>query len=282
MGKARSTKAAAAARRRAAQLRIEQQRRSRRRRQTVIYGAVAAVFCVALGIAFVVQHAATAKTPNLVPISSVADTTGGLPSADAMAIPIGRSDAPVTLTVYDDFRCTACRAFHTVYQPALDQLVAAGTLKILVHPVTLVDSNLAGTSGSLRAGNAAACAQDAGHFAAYRDLLYVRQPAEDNDAYASNRTLITLAGQIPGLATSTFESCVNSARYDPWVKRNYANLAQISGSRVATPTLYLNGRRYVPSAASTQVAARAALVSAVETLAAASHPTASAPATPTR
>lgn len=276
MGKARSTKAAAA-RRRAAQIRIEQQRHARRRRQAVIYGVVAATLALAVGIAFAVQRATAPKTPNLVPISSAADTTGGLLAADAMAIPIGRSDAPVTLTVYDDFRCTACRAFHTLYQPALDELVTAGKLKILVHPVTLVDSNLAGTSGSLHAGNAAACAQDAGHFAAYRDLLYARQPTEGNDAYASNQTLITLAKQVPGLDTSAFESCVNSTRYGPWVKRNHANLVQISGNQVSTPTLYLNGRRYVPSDAPTEAAARAALVTAVETLAAASHPTASAP-----
>lgn len=281
MGKPRSAKAAAA-RQRAAQIRIEQQRHARRRRQAAIYGLVAATLALTVGIAFAVQHATAPKTPNLVPISSAADTTVGLAAADAMAIPIGRADAPVTLTVYDDFRCTACRAFHTVYQPALDQLVAAGTLKILVHPVTLVDSNLPGTSGSLRAGNAAACAQDAGHFAAYRDLLYARQPTEDNDAYASNQTLITLARQIGGLDTTTFESCVNTARYDPWIKRNYANLAHISGNQVSTPTLYLNGRRYVPPTASTEAAARAALVTAVETLAAASHPATSAPANSTR
>lgn len=267
MGKSRSTNTAAA-RRRAQQLRVEQQRRTRRRRQAVIYGAVTATLALALAIAFAVQHATAAKTPNLVPVSSMADTTGGLPAADAMAIPIGRTDAPVTLTVYDDFRCTACRAFHTVYQPALDQLVASGKLKILVHPVTLVDSNLAGTSGSLHAGNAAACAQDSGHFSAYRDLLYTRQPTEDNDAYASNQTLITLARQVPGLDTTSFESCVATGRYDPWVKRNYANLAQISGNQVSTPTLYLNGRRYVPPAAQSEAAARAALVTAVETLAA--------------
>lgn len=280
MSKPRSTKAAAA-RRRAAQLHIEQQRRARRRRQAVIYGAVAAALAVALGTAFAVQSATSAKTPDFVPISSVADTTGGLSAADAMAIPIGRTDAPVTLTVYDDFRCTACRAFHAIYQPALDQLVAAGTLKILVHPVTLVDSNFAGTSGSLHAGNAAACAQDAGHFAAYRDLLYTHQPAEDNDAYASDQTLITLAGQVPGLDTPAFESCVKTTRYAPWIERNYANLAQISGNRVATPTLYLNGRRYILTNASTEDAARAVLVTAVETLAA-PHPAGPAPATSTR
>lgn len=242
----------------------------------LVYGSTAAALMLALGIALIVQHANTPKTPTAVPTGAMADTTGGVAAADAMAIPIGRADAPVTLTVYDDFRCSACRAFHTTYQPALDHLVAAGTLKILVHPVTLIDADLAGTSGSLHAGNAAACAQDSGHFSAYRDLLYTHQPTESDDAYASDQNLITLARDIPTLDTPAFEACVTTGRYNPWIQRNYADLAQISGSRLATPTLYLNGTRFTQPNAATDAEARAALTAQIESLAASTHPTASA------
>ncbi|HEU5333373.1 MAG TPA: thioredoxin domain-containing protein [Actinocrinis sp.] len=245
---------------------MEQQRRARRRRERIVYAAVAGVLAVAVGVALAVQHATSARTPRAVPVGAVADTTGGIAAADGMAIPVGSASAPVTLTVYDDPRCSACRAFDTTYGPAVAQLVQSGTLRLLVHPVTLIDANLAGTSGSLHAGNALACAQDAGGFTAYRDLLYTRQPSENADDYSSDRTLITLARLIPALDTPTFEACVASGRYDAWVQRNYADLIQLTDGRPATPTLYANGARLDLPDASTPQAARTAFIAAIDEL----------------
>ena len=232
-----------------------------------MYAAVAAVLALAVGIAFAVQHATGARTPRAVPVGAVADTAGGIAPADGMAIPVGSASAPVTLTVYDDPRCSACRAFDTVYGPAVTQLVQSGTLRLLIHPVTLIDANLPGTSGSLRAGNALACAQDAGGFAAYRDLLYTRQPAEESDDYSADQTLTTLARLVPALDTAKFEACVTTGRYDAWVKRNYANLVLVTDNRPATPTLFANGSRFHLPDASTAEAARAAFISAIDGLA---------------
>lgn len=256
-----------AARARAEQLRIEAQRAARRRRSMTVYGAVLGVIAVAVVIALIVAHASAPKTPTAVPKGTVADTTGGLAAADAMAIPLGSADAPVQLSVYEDFRCSVCGQFEAVYQAAYKPLVAAGTLRLLIHPVDLIDTNIAGTDGSLRAGNAAACAQDQAKFQAYHDLLYAHQPAESDDAFSSNQTLIGYAKQIPGLDSAAFESCVNSARYDAWVRRNYADLTQITGGRPATPTFYANGKPFTLPSASTAAAAQAAFAAAIDKLA---------------
>ena len=258
---------AAAARRRVREMRMEQQRRARRRRERIVYTAVAAVLAGAVGVALAVQHVSGARTPRAVPVGAVADTTGGISAADGMAIPVGSASAQVTLTVYDDPRCSACRAFDTIYGTAVTPLVRAGTLRLLIHPVTLIDANLAGTSGSLHAGNALACAQDAGGFTTYRDLLYSRQPPEDTDAYSSSETLITLARLIPALDTPKFEACITTGRYDAWVQRNYADLVQLTDGRPATPTLYANGTRFELPGASTPEAARAAFIAAIDDLA---------------
>ena len=256
-----------AARRRAQQLRIEAQRAARRRRLMTVYAAAAGVIAVAVVVALIVAHASAPKTPTAVPNGTVADTTGGLAAADAMAIPLGSVDAPVQLTVYEDFRCSVCGRFEAVYQAAYKPLVAAGTLRLLIHPVDLIDSNVAGTSGSLHAGNAAACAQDAGKFQAYHDLLYAKQPAESSDLFASNQTLIGYGKQIPGLDSAAFESCVTSGRYDAWVRKNYADLTQITGGRPATPTFYANGKPFTLPSGSTPAAAQAAFTAAVDKLA---------------
>jgi hypothetical protein len=104
------------------------------------------------------------------------------------------------------------------------RLQTPSTLRLLIHPVNLIDNNIAGTSGSVRVGKAAACAQDEGKFQAYHDLLYANQPAESSDPFASNQTLIGYAKQIPGQDSPAFESCVTSGRYDDWVRKNFADL----------------------------------------------------------
>jgi protein-disulfide isomerase len=254
------------ARQRAAQLRAEQARRSRRNRLYAVYGSALGIVAIAIAIAFIVQSASAPKTPTLVPAASVADTTGGVSSANGMAIALGNSTAKVKLTVYEDFRCSACKSYETTYATAYQQLVKDGTLQLLIHPVTLIDANTNG-SGSLHAGNAAACAQDAGHFQAYHDLLFSNQPSESTDSYSSNATLITLAKQVTGLDTKTFESCVNSGKYDDWVRQNYANLNKITNNQPSTPTIYANGKSFTLPTGSTTAAAQTAFIAAIDKLA---------------
>jgi protein-disulfide isomerase len=254
------------ARQRAAQLRAEQARRARRNRLYAVYGSALGVVVIAIVIAFIVQSASAPKTPTLIPAASVADTTGGVSSANGMAIPLGDSNAKVKLTVYEDVRCSACKSYETTYTAAYQQLVKAGTLELLIHPVTLIDANTNG-SGSLHGGNALGCAQDAGHFEAYHDLLFTNQPAESTDSYSSNATLISLAKQVTGLDTKTFESCVNSGKYDDWVRQNYANLNKITNNQPSTPTIYANGKSFTLPTGSTIPAAQTAFIAAIDKLA---------------
>lgn len=255
------------ARRRAEALRAEQQLRARRKRLMLVYGAVFGVIAVAVSIALIVAAASAPGTPTAVPTGTAADTTGGLAAADALAIPLGNADAPVKLTVYEDFRCSACGQFEAVYPAAYKPLIAAGTLELMIHPVDLIDTNIAGTSGSLRSGNAAACAQDAGKFQAYHDLLYAHQPAETSDLFSSNQTLIGYAKQIPGLDTPAFETCVTTGRYDGWIRKNFADLTQITGGQPATPTFYANGKPFTVPTGTTPAAAQAAFTAAIAKLA---------------
>lgn len=256
----------ALARERAAQLKIEQAKRDRRNRMLTVYGSTLGVLVVALVVALVVQNITSAKTPVTVPVAAVADTTGGISTSDGMAIALGNANAPVKLTVYEDFRCSECKAFEDTFQPAYKQLVKDGTLELLIHPVTLIDANVAGTSGSLHAGNAAACAQDAGKFEDYHDILFTNQPAETTDSFSSDTTLITLAKQVQGLDTKTFESCVTSHKYFDWVKQNYADLNKITDNQPATPTIYANGTKFTLPNTSVAADAQAQFIQQIDKL----------------
>ena len=252
------------ARQRAALAKVEAEYRFKRNRRMTVYGSTFGIVLLAIVLAIVVNQSLVPSAPPLAPSATVADTTGGIGSSDAMAIPIGQTSAPVKLTVYEDFRCSACGSFESNYQSAYKALVKAGKLELLIHPVDLIDNNDGG-SGSLAAGNAAACAQNAGKFEAYHDVLYANQPAESDDAFASDSTLISYAKQVSGLDTPAFESCVKSGKYDGWIKQNYRDLEQIDGNSIATPTLLANGSKLtlsMPSAFTTQLTALAAKVSA--------------------
>ncbi|MGY0023311.1 DsbA family protein [Streptomyces sp. cg35] len=215
----------------------EKQKAAEKRRRTLIVGA--AVVCV-LGLAAVIGVAAA---------NSGDDSSGGSSDAvvapkgatgkDDLAIPVGKDSAKSTLTVWEDFRCPACKSFEDNYRSTIHELTDAGQLKVEYHTVTLIDSNMGG-SGSLHAGNAAACAQGAGKFPEYHDVLYENQPEETKDTFADNGKLIDLAGKVDGLVTDTFKSCVDDGTHNGWINKSYK--AFQDGGYQGTPTVLLNGK----------------------------------------
>ncbi|MGR6997417.1 DsbA family protein [Yinghuangia aomiensis] len=128
------------------------------------------------------------------------------------AIPEGRYDAQAALTVYDDFRCTACAAVDAELGPTIRALAAAGRLRVLYVVGTSSDTALEG-SGAARAANAAACAQAVGMFAPYRAALYRAQPPQNDDAFADRSRLLAIADAVPGLRSHTFDTCVARNTY---------------------------------------------------------------------
>lgn len=253
------------ARERAAAAYAEQQARDRRKRQTLIGGIVVLVIAAAVGIGIAVQHhtnqvnSAPANGPLVFPANTVA---GGL------AIPYGTDqNAKTTLTIYEDFRCPFCKQAESMFNAIYSADAQAGKIKVQFHIVNLIDTNDGGT-GSIQAGNAAACAQDVGNakFKPYHDLLYANQPDESNDAFSDNSTLISFAKQVPGLDSPSFESCVDSGKYQPWVKKNYDALSAAEGGNVSTPDYLINGTRFqltTQPAATQQAAFTAALDKAI-------------------
>lgn len=215
----------------------EKQKAAEKRRRTLIVGA--SVVCV-LGLAAVIGVvAANAGKDKEAKASGPAVAPSGAQGKDGLAIPVGKDSAKPTLTIWEDFRCPACQAFEAAYRPTLHELTDTGKLRIDYHLVRLIDDNLHGT-GSLRAGNAAACAQDAGKFRDYHDVLYENQPKETDDAFGDNAKLIGLAGKVKGLDTPTFRACVNDGKHDSWVDKS--NAAFKAGHFTGTPTVLLGGK----------------------------------------
>lgn len=221
--------------------------RDRRRRTLIVSAAVVGV----LGLAAVAGLiAANAGRDGGGPGSGPVAAPTGAAGKDDLAIPVGATDAPSTLTVWEDFRCPACAQFENALRDTVHELERSGQLKVEYHLATIIDGNMGG-SGSLNAANAAACAQDAGKFAEYHDVLYQNQPAEQDDAFAGDEKLFELAGRVPGLNTPAFRSCVAEGRHDGWVKKSAQ--AFRDGDFKGTPTVLLNGESVFPSKGGEQI-----------------------------
>ncbi|MFF5978394.1 DsbA family protein [Streptomyces olindensis] len=216
--------------------REKQKSAEKRRRALLVGGAVVAVLGLAAVIGVVAANAGKddggeASGPVVAP--------SGAQGKDGLAIPVGKDSAKSTLTVWEDFRCPACKSFETAYRPVIHELTNAGQLKVEYHLVTLIDGNMRG-SGSRNAANAAACAQDAGKFPAYHDVLFDNQPPEIDDAYASTDKLIELAGKVDGLVTPAFRTCVEDGTHNAWVDKSHQ--AFDKGGFSGTPTVLFDGK----------------------------------------
>lgn len=214
--------------------RAKEKARERRGRQLKVAGAVVAVLAVAGGV-------------GVWAASSSGDDSGGgkvaLPKgtqdSDKPAVPVGKKEAPSTLTVWEDFRCPACAQFEKGFRGAIHELEDAGLLRTDYHLATIIDGSMRG-KGSVTAANAALCAQDAGRFREYHDVLYENQPPEQQDRFADKKYLIELAGKVNGLVSDTFKQCVDKGTYTDFVYKS--NTAFTNSGHQGTPTVLLNGK----------------------------------------
>ncbi|MFD7546590.1 DsbA family protein [Streptomyces sp. NPDC059816] len=219
-------------------LAVERERekgREKRRRTLIVSSAVVGVLGLASVIGVIAANSGGSKGDTSGPVVVPKGATG----QDGLVIPVGESNAKSTLTIWEDFRCPVCKIFEDTYRSTIHELTDSGKLKVDYRFATLIDGNMGG-SGSLHAANAAACAQEVGKFPAYHDVLFANQPAETDDAFASNSKLIDLAGEVDGLATDSFRSCVNDGTHNSWVAKS--NKAFQDGDLRGTPTVLLNGK----------------------------------------
>lgn len=182
-----------AARDRLVQQRERQRASERRRRTLIVSSAVVGVLALAAVVGVI---AANSGGKDKSGAAGPAVAPSGATGKDSLAIRVGADNAPSTLTIWEDFRCPVCAQFENAFRDTVHQLENTGQIKVEYHLATIIDGNLGG-SGSLRAANAAACAQDAGRFPAYHDVLYRNQPQETDDAFGDNAKLIEL-GEGPG------------------------------------------------------------------------------------
>jgi protein-disulfide isomerase len=163
---------------------------------------------------------------------------------------LGQANAPVTIDVYGDFRCSGCLWFTVtggVEQKVVDKYVSTGQARLVWHNYVLID-NADGTTASRDAANAALCAADQGKFWVMHDWLYANQlPGEVASAFSQDRLLSI--GQAAGMDMASFRPCVQQGEHNDQVE---AEKKAASGKVDATPAIFVNGKivdagGYVPN-----------------------------------
>jgi protein-disulfide isomerase len=154
------------------------------------------------------------------------------------AIPVGAATAPVTVSIYFDYMCPACGAFEKANSAELARLVAAGTVRLELHPIAFLDDRSSGTEYSTRSANAFAAVADAApdRVWAFHTALYGQQPAEGSHGLSDEQIAqVASDAGVPADVAARF----TDGTYRPWVA-SVTRQAFASGVE-HTPTLKING-----------------------------------------
>lgn len=205
--------------------------RARKQDKTTMYlliaGAAVAIAVIAL---IVLQNRSQAQVSQ----PPVAEST--LPEALLVRNVKGAADAPVTVTVFSDFECPACKSFVSGAEKALDEeYVANGLVRFEYKHFPLPQHNPSATQGAL----ASECAADQGQFWPMHDYLF----QEAGKAGTSTFTLTRLKAMAEslGLDVTAFAKCVSEQEHYQLVRDQIREGQQLGVN--ATPTIFVNGQK---------------------------------------
>lgn len=209
--------------------RMAREEAARRRRLRLAWTAAAVAIVVAVGglVGLVVYQATRPEPRSAVPAAAAGDGKG-----------IVLGDGPVTIELYSDYLCPACRAFEADAQDDIDRLLADRRIKLVYRPVAILD-RLSTNRYSTRSAAGAACAAEEGKLIPYTKALFAAQPAEGGPGW-NDQQLIRLAGEA-GVTGDRFARCVRDGRYEEWVGQVTDTMAD--NNVRGTPTIIVDGEQ---------------------------------------
>lgn len=199
--------------------------RNRDRRILIAMVAAFVVIVVAVGIGF--QAWRTSRSPSATP--SAPASASPVTITNERPIPLGPPEAPVTITLYEDFHCPHCADFEEEFGPTITQAQESGKARAELYPMSFIDE------GSVTAANAMACAAEAGFGQAYYLGLFANHTLQWSDPQ-----LIELASKVGGTPSETFKTCVMRRAHADWVSS--INAAADTNGVAQTPTMLINGK----------------------------------------
>lgn len=227
--KPQSNPGAAGNRREQLQRQREQQAKERRVRNIITFSILGVAVLAIVGVVV-----AVVLSSRNTPVAQ-----GGGADSGNYTLVVGEDDAPVTVSIYQDYICPYCGEFERLNRADLESMVADGSAKIEFHLMNFLDGG--GRTYSTRAANAAVevAKGQPDKLMAFNGALYDSQPPETG-AGLSDSEIADLARQagVSNDVVATFAQL----RYQDWV--NSSNQAAFASGVTSTPTIKLNGEEW--------------------------------------
>jgi protein-disulfide isomerase len=176
--------------------------------------------------------------PQLTPRDVAATAPpGGLPNPNGLSL--GDPNAPVTIDVFEDFQCPACKYFSESTETLVVQnLVATGKARYVYHHYPFLDGDGAQNGGeSDQAANASMCANEQGKFWEMHHAMFANWNGENQGGFSDTR-LQAMAESI-GLDLNAFNACFSANKYQAEIQADFDLGLQMGVS--GTPTVFANG-----------------------------------------
>lgn len=238
----------ASARRERRQAELAQRRDSRRPRRTdepsLLRSPMVLFTIAALAIGAIIVAVALLQQPG-----------GGGPSTNDLTSPaaivptdlvdgrtLGKADAKVSIEIWSDFQCPACRSLAVEIEPSIiAEYVVPGKVKFIYH-----DAAFQGQRGnpnydeSVQAGAGARCAADQGRFWQMHDWIFANWSGENKGAYRAER--LNAIADAAGLDRAAYDACMAANDKQSAVQAETQQGLALGVN--STPTLFINGTRY--------------------------------------
>ena len=224
---------------RAEQMRRDREKADKRQRNFITIGIVAVVLVLIAGAAFAITSTNNENkraTEYVEPKGATKDF--GIVYDTEIATGKAAKD-PVTVTMYEDFQCPACKAFETASGPFLKQAVAAGDITIDYRPISFLDSPVTDQYSS-RSTNVALCVLDTTDvktYSAMHDILFVNQSPESGPGLDD----AALAAMAKEAGAGDLTACIKSRKFDPWLRKSTKAFDKAGHS--GTPTILIDGKK---------------------------------------
>lgn len=174
-------------------------------------------------------------------VAALEAAEANLPADLANGAKLGRDDAPIKLTAYEDFQCPFCLRYTANQEPAIiEEYVKTGKVQLIFNHLPILGTE------STQAALASQCAADQNKFWQYQNKLFTVQAEagqstneEIDEGRFSSDNLKKYAAEL-GLNTDEFNQCYDSDKHLQLVQdqQRQARAFGITG----TPSFLINGR----------------------------------------
>ena len=189
---------------------------------------------IGLGVALVAFAIISGQfPPGLQPATAA---PGALPNP--IGLSLGDPHAPVTIDVFEDFQCPACKYFtESIETVVIRNLVVNGKARYVYHHFPFLDGEGAQNGGeSDQAANASMCANEQGRFWEMHHSLFANWNGENRGGFRDSR--LQALAESTGLDMDLFYACFTANKYQAEIQADFDLGLQMGVS--GTPTVFVN------------------------------------------